>query len=60
MKNAVYLIGFLTFFILGIGIMFEFFGWPFAGMIMMLGFVLLNFAFLPTFFYKLYKIQKTA
>lgn len=60
MKNAVYLLGFLAFFTLSTGIMFEFFHWPFAAVLMMLGFVLLNLGFLPTLFYKLYKTQKVA
>ncbi|MCH2194374.1 hypothetical protein [Kordia sp.] len=58
MKNAVYVLGFLAFFTLSTGIMFEFFHWPFAAILMMLGFVLFNFGFLPTLFYKLYKTQK--
>ncbi|WP_420574324.1 hypothetical protein [Kordia sp.] len=58
MKNAVYLLGFLAFFVLSTGIMFEFFHWPFAAMLMLVGFVLLNFGFLPTLFYRLYKTQK--
>ncbi|MBC8754708.1 hypothetical protein H2O64_08500 [Kordia sp. YSTF-M3] len=60
MKNAVYLLGFLAFFTLSTGIMFEFFHWPYSGKLMLLGFVLLNLGFLPTLFYKLYKIQKIA
>ena len=60
MKNAVYVLGFLAFFTLSTGIMFEFFHWPFAAILMMLGFVLFNFGFLPTLFYKLYKTQKVA
>lgn len=59
MKNAVYLLGFLAFFTLSTGIMFEFFQWPFAAIFMMLGFMLFNFGFLPTLFYKLYKTQKS-
>ena len=55
MKNAVYLLGFLAFFTLGLGTMFEFFHWPYAGLLMLAGFTLFNFGFLPTFFYKLYK-----
>ena len=58
MKNAVYVLGFLAFFTLSTGIMFEFFHWPFAAILMMLGFVMFNFGFLPTLFYKLYKTQK--
>lgn len=58
MKNAVYLLGFLAFFTLSTGTLFEFFHWPNAGIILMLGFLLLNLGFLPTLFYKLYKNQK--
>ncbi|MEM6687110.1 MAG: hypothetical protein AAF617_15120 [Bacteroidota bacterium] len=59
MKKAVYVLGFLAFFTLSTGIMFEFFQWPFAAIMMMFGFVLLNFGFLPTLFYKLYKTEKS-
>ncbi|WP_299892187.1 hypothetical protein [uncultured Lacinutrix sp.] len=58
MKKSVYLLGFMTFFTLGIGTMFEFYHWPFSGKVLAIGFLLFNFGFLPTLFYKLYKAEK--
>ncbi|MCG2610435.1 hypothetical protein LZZ90_02800 [Flavobacterium sp. SM15] len=55
MKKSFYLVGFLTAFILGIGAMFEFLHWPFRGMIVFAGFLLLNFGVVPMFFYHKYK-----
>lgn len=58
MKKSFYILAFLTTFILGIGAMFEFLVWPFRGMIVFAGFVLLNFGLLPTYFYQKYKLAK--
>lgn len=55
MKKSFYILAFLTCFILGIGAMFEFLVWPFRGMIVFAGFLLLNFGLLPTYFYQKYK-----
>lgn len=55
MKKTVYLIGFIVSFTMSTGIMFELFKWPYAGIIMFSAFLLLNFAFLPIFFYDRYK-----
>ncbi|MGX7667927.1 hypothetical protein [Flavobacterium pedocola] len=55
MKKSFYLVGFLTAFILGIGAMFEFLHWPFRGMIVFAGFLMLNFGVIPMFFYHKYK-----
>ncbi|MEW5676471.1 hypothetical protein ABGT15_09180 [Flavobacterium enshiense] len=55
MKKSFYLVGFLTTFVLGIGAMFEFLHWPFRGMIVFAGFLLLNFGVIPMFFYHKYQ-----
>ena len=55
MKKSFYILGFLTFFILGIGAMFEFLTWPYRGIIVFIGFLFLNFGLIPTYFYQKYK-----
>lgn len=55
MKKRTYIIAFLTLFSFGIGTMFEFFHWPYRGVIMFAGFLLLNFGLLPSFFMDKYK-----
>ena len=55
MKKSVYVLGIIALFILSTGLMFKSMHWPFAGIITVVGFVLFNFMFLPTLFYKLYK-----
>ncbi len=55
MNKFFYLLAFLTTFTLGIGAMFEFLTWPFRGIIVFVGFVLLNFGLVPTYFYQKYK-----
>ncbi len=45
------LIGFLSSFALSTGIMFKIMHWPFASIILFSGFVLLNFGFLPLYFF---------
>lgn len=58
MTKSFYILGFLTTFILGIGAMFEFLTWPYRGMIVFAGFLLLNFGLVPTYFYQKYKSAK--
>lgn len=55
MTRSFYVVGFVTFFILGIGSMFEFLTWPYRGVIVFIGFLMLNFGFIPMFFYQKYK-----
>lgn len=55
MKKSVYVLGFLTCFLVSTGAMFELFHWPYSGKIMFSGFLLLNFGLLPTYFYQKYK-----
>lgn len=59
MKKSFYVVGFLTFFILGIGAMFEFLTWPYRGVIVFIGFVFLNFGFIPMYFYQKYQEVKS-
>ncbi|MBR9913640.1 MAG: hypothetical protein GYB32_02240 [Algicola sp.] len=59
MKKSFYVLGFLTFFTLGIGAMFEFLIWPYRGVIVFIGFLLLNFGLIPTYFYQKYHSLKT-
>lgn len=58
MKKSFYILGFLTFFALGIGAMFEFLSWPYRGIIVFVGFLLLNFGLIPTYFYQKYQQVK--
>ncbi|WP_298420341.1 hypothetical protein [uncultured Kordia sp.] len=58
MKKSVYVLGFLALFTLSTAFMFEIMRWPYAGILILLGFVLFNFGFLPTLFYKLYNAEK--
>ena len=58
MKKSFYVLGFLTFFTLGIGAMFEFLSWPYRGIIVCVGFLLLNFGLIPMYFYQKYKLVK--
>lgn len=55
MKKSIYIIGFITCFVAGIGAMFEFLHWPGSGMIVFAAFLLFNFGLLPMFFYQKYK-----
>jgi hypothetical protein len=55
MKKSFYILGFLTFFSLGIGAMFEFLTWPYRGIIVFIGFLFLNFGLIPNYFYQKYK-----
>lgn len=55
MKKRTYILTFLTLFAFGIGSMFEFFKWPYAGMPILAGFLLLNFGLLPSFLIDKYK-----
>ena len=55
MKKSFYLIAFLTVFVFGVGAMFEFLIWPGRGIIMFVGFLLMNFGLIPAYFYHRYK-----
>ncbi|WP_397363296.1 hypothetical protein [Olleya sp. R77988] len=55
MKKSVYVLGFLAIFTLSTASLFKIMHWPYAGILIFIGFILFNFGFLPTLFYKLYK-----
>jgi hypothetical protein len=55
MKRSVYLLGFLTSLLFSFGAMFKMMHWPFANILMFTGFLVLNFGFLPAYFYKKYR-----
>ena len=57
MSTITNLLGFLSTFALSTGMMFKIFHWPYAGIIMFIGFFLLNFGFLPLFFIQRNKRQ---
>ncbi|WP_294822172.1 hypothetical protein [uncultured Flavobacterium sp.] len=52
MKKSVYVFGFLASFVLSTGIMFKVMHWPASGILTFSGFLLLNFGFLPLYFYQ--------
>ena len=54
LKRALYISGFIVSFLMSTGIMLKVVQWPFAGMILLAAFVLLNFVLLPIFFYERY------
>ena len=58
MKKTFYIVSFLTCFLFGIGLMFEFLIWPGRGMIICAAFLMLNFGLIPIFFYQKYKSIK--
>lgn len=55
MKKSIFIVAFITCFILGIGAMFEFLRWPYRGIIVFIGFLFLNFGLIPMYFYQKYK-----
>jgi len=55
MKRTVYLLGFISCFTLSTGFMFKIMHWPMASIFMLAGFLLLNFGFLPAYFYQKYR-----
>ncbi|MGH1386319.1 hypothetical protein [Kordia sp.] len=58
MKKSVYVLGFIALFTLSTAFLFEIMHWPYSGIMILIGFALFNFGFLPTLFYKLYSIEK--
>lgn len=55
MKKFTYLAGYLATTLSTTGILFKFMHWPGANIMILLGIVMLNFIFLPMYFYKKYK-----
>ena len=54
LKRALYIFGFIVSFLMSTGIMFKVMHWPYAGIILLSAFVLLNFVLLPILFYARY------
>ncbi len=55
MKKTMYLIGYVASLFISTGLLFKIQQWPGAAIVLTLGIVLLNFAFLPMYFYRKYK-----
>jgi len=55
MKKTMYLIGYIALFLSTTGLLFKLQHWPGAAIILTLGIALLNFGFLPMYFYDRYK-----
>ncbi|MEN8786684.1 MAG: hypothetical protein ABF264_05025 [Flavobacteriales bacterium] len=51
MKPTTQVLAFLASFFISSGIMFKIFHWPYAEIILFSGFMILNFGFLPIFFF---------
>ncbi len=55
MKKTMYFFGYIAAFSITTGLLFKIQHWPGASIMLVLGIVLLNFAFLPMYFYDRYK-----
>lgn len=55
MKKTMYLIGYIALFLSTTGLLFKLQHWPGAAIILTIGIALLNFGFLPMYFYDRYK-----
>jgi hypothetical protein len=55
MKRTVSVLGFFAFFTLSTGVMFKIMHWPGANVLLLAGFMLLNFGYLPVYFFQKYK-----
>jgi hypothetical protein len=60
MKKTMFLIGFLAVFFISNGFLFKLFHWPTTQIQLLIGFTLLNFCFLPWYFYSQYKKSTAA
>lgn len=58
MKRSVYLLGFITCFLLSSGLMFKLMHWPSANVQLLTGLIFLNFGLLPTYFIGKYRSAK--
>lgn len=54
LKRALFISGFIVSFLMSTGIMFKIMNWPYAGIILITAFLLLNFVLLPILFYERY------
>ncbi|WP_330441583.1 hypothetical protein [Flavobacterium sp. C4GT6] len=57
MKKLVYVFGFISLFLISNGVLFKIMHWPGASIQLCTGVVILNFGYLPFYFYKKYKAQ---
>ncbi|KGO86537.1 hypothetical protein Q765_09925 [Flavobacterium rivuli WB 3.3-2 = DSM 21788] len=55
MQKTIYISGFVAGFCLSTGSLFKIMHWPFASILLLLGFIILNVLFMPLFFYHKYK-----
>ncbi len=55
MKGIMYILGYVSAALISSGALFKLQHWPFAGILITLGIVVLNFGFLPMYFYNRYK-----
>jgi hypothetical protein len=55
MKRTVYLLGFITSFLISSGLLFKIMHWPGANIMLVIGFAFMNIALLPYYFYHKYK-----
>lgn len=58
MKRSIYLFGFLASFLLSSGFIFKMMHWPAANLLIFSGFLVLNFAFLPVYFFEKFRSAK--
>ena len=56
MKKSVYVLGFLCCFLISTAILFKIMHWPAASVMLVTGVALLNFGFLPAYFYQKYRV----
>ena len=54
-QKLIYASGFLAAFLLSTGSIFKILHWPLASILLLAGFVVLNFIFMPVYFYSRYK-----
>ena len=55
MKRSLYLLGFVSTFMLSMGLLLKLMHWPGASITLCIGFGFLNFGVLPVYFYNKYK-----
>jgi hypothetical protein len=55
MKKSVYVLAFISCFLISTAVLFKIMHWPSASVMLVSGVVFLNFGFLPAFFYQKYK-----
>lgn len=58
LRRILFISGFIVSFLMSSGIMFKIMHWPYASIILIIAFMLLNFVLLPILFYERYKASK--